>query len=88
MSHGDRVERLPAGFETVARSGNSPCAAIADEDRSFFGIQFHPEVVHTPNGFALLQNFVGRICGCAGDWTPGHFIEESVAGIRAQVGPR
>ncbi len=87
MSHGDRVERLPAGFETVARSGNSPCAAIANEDRSLYGLQFHPEVVHTPNGFALLQNFVGRICGCAGDWTSGHFIEESVAEIRARVGP-
>ena len=87
MSHGDRVERLPAGFGTVARSGNSPCAAIADEDRSFYGIQFHPEVVHTPNGFAMLQNFVGRICGCKGDWTSGHFIEECVAEIRAQVGP-
>ena len=87
MSHGDRVERLPAGFETVALSGNSPCAAIANEDRSLYGLQFHPEVVHTPNGFALLQNFVGRICGCAGDWTSGHFIEESVAEIRARVGP-
>jgi GMP synthase (glutamine-hydrolysing) len=87
MSHGDRVERLPAGFETVARSGNSPCAAIANQDRSLYGLQFHPEVVHTPNGFALLQNFVGRICGCAGDWTSGHFIEESVAEIRARVGP-
>ena len=87
MSHGDRVERLPAGFETVARSGNSPCAAIANEDRSLYGLQFHPEVVHTPNGFALLQNFVGRICGCTGDWTSGHFIHESVAAIRAQVGP-
>ncbi|MDE0198591.1 MAG: glutamine-hydrolyzing GMP synthase [Caldilineaceae bacterium] len=87
MSHGDRVERLPAGFETVARSGNSPCAAIADEARSLYGLQFHPEVVHTPNGFALLQNFVLRICGCTGDWTSGQFIEESVAGIRTQVGP-
>ena len=87
MSHGDRVERLPAGFETVARSGNSPCAAIANEARSLYGLQFHPEVVHTPNGFALLQNFVSRICGCTGDWTSGHFIEETVAEIRAQVGP-
>ncbi|MDE0141178.1 MAG: glutamine-hydrolyzing GMP synthase [Caldilineaceae bacterium] len=87
MSHGDRVERLPVGFEMVARSGNSPCAAIANEERSLYGLQFHPEVVHTPNGFALLQNFVGRICGCAGDWTSGHFIEETVAEIRARVGP-
>ena len=86
MSHGDRVERLPSGFETVARSGNSPCAAIADEERSLYGLQFHPEVVHTPNGFQLLQNFVRRICGCTGDWTSGNFIQECVAQIRAQVG--
>ena len=87
MSHGDRVERLPSGFKTVARSGNSPCAAIADEERSLYGLQFHPEVVHTPHGFQLLQNFVRRICGCAGDWTSGNFIQECVAQIRAQVGP-
>ena len=87
MSHGDRVERLPAAFGTVARSGSSPCAAIADEERSLYGLQFHPEVVHTPNGFQLLQNFVGAICGCTGDWTSGHFIEECVDQIRAQVGP-
>ena len=87
MSHGDRVERLPAGFATVARSGNSPCAAIADEARSLYGLQFHPEVAHTPNGFQLLQNFVRGICGCAGDWTSGHFIQECVERIRAQVGP-
>ena len=87
MSHGDRVERLPAGFQTVARSDNSPCAAIADESRSLYGLQFHPEVVHTPNGFQLLQNFVRAICGCAGDWTSGNFILECVEQIRAQVGP-
>ena len=57
MSHGDRVERLPAGFATVARSGNSPCAAVADEARGLYGLQFHPEVVHTRHGFALLQQF-------------------------------
>ncbi len=87
MSHGDRVERLPAGFATVARSGNSPCAAIADEARGLYGLQFHPEVAHTQHGFALLRNFVRSICGCAGDWTAGNFIQESVDAIRAQVGP-
>jgi len=87
MSHGDRVEALPVGFQAIAHSGNSPLAAIADETRHIYGIQFHPEVVHTPQGRALLENFVKRICGCGGDWTPGHFIQETVERIRAQVGP-
>jgi GMP synthase (glutamine-hydrolysing) len=87
MSHGDRVERLPDGFIAIAHSANSPLAAIADEQRRLYGIQFHPEVVHTPQGAALLENFVKRICGCVGDWTPGNFIQETVARIREQVGP-
>lgn len=87
MSHGDRVEQLPDGFLAVAHSGNSPLAAVADEKRRLYGIQFHPEVVHTPHGRDLLANFVKRICGCTGDWTAGNFIEESVALIREQVGP-
>ncbi|HAJ37093.1 MAG TPA: GMP synthase (glutamine-hydrolyzing) [Chloroflexi bacterium] len=87
MSHGDRVEQLPDGFLAVAHSGNSPLAAIADEKRRLYGIQFHPEVVHTPHGRDILANFVKRICGCSGDWTAGNFIEESVARIREQVGP-
>ncbi len=70
MSHGDRVERLPAGFTAIAYSDNSPLAAIADETRQLYGLQFHPEVVHTPQGAAILTNFVKRICSCAGDWTP------------------
>ena len=86
MSHGDRVEQLPDGFLAVAHSGNSPLAAVADEKRRLYGIQFHPEVVHTPHGRDLLANFVKRICGCTGDWTAGNFIEESVARIREQVG--
>jgi GMP synthase (glutamine-hydrolysing) len=86
MSHGDRVERLPAGFLSIAHSDNSPLAAIADEARRIYGIQFHPEVVHTPDGAALLANFVKGICGCVGDWTPGNFIQETVARIQAQVG--
>ncbi len=87
MSHGDRVEQLPPGFVAIAQSANSPLAAVADETRRLYGIQFHPEVAHTPNGAALLANFVRRICGCAGDWTPGSFIHETEARIRAQVGP-
>lgn len=87
MSHGDRLDRLPDGFESVARSQNSPLAAIAHEERGLYGIQFHPEVVHTPGGAQLLQNFVREICGCVSDWTAGNFILETVEGIRAQVGP-
>ena len=86
MSHGDRVERLPNGFLAIAHSANSPLAAIADETRRLYGIQFHPEVIHTPRGGDLLENFVKRICGCTGDWTPGNFIDETVDAIRGQVG--
>ncbi len=86
MSHGDRVETLPDGFLSIAHSANSPLAAIGDESRRLYGLQFHPEVVHTPHGRALLENFVKRICGCSGDWTAGNFIEETVAAIRGQVG--
>ena len=86
MSHGDRVERLPDGFLAIAHSANSPLAAIADESRRLYGIQFHPEVVHTPQGGQVLENFVKRICGCIGDWTAGNFIQETVERIRDQVG--
>jgi GMP synthase (glutamine-hydrolysing) len=87
MSHGDRVERLPDGFKAIAHSANSPLAAIAHEARRLYGLQFHPEVAHTPQGAAILENFVKQICGCVGDWTPGNFIQESVERIRARVGP-
>ncbi len=88
MSHGDRVERLPDGFLSVAHSRNSPLAAIANEGRRLYGLQFHPEVVHTEHGRDILANFVKGICGCCGDWTAGNFIQESVERIRAQVGPQ
>ncbi len=87
MSHGDRVDRLPEGFISIARSDNSPLAAVADEGRRRYGIQFHPEVVHTPHGNQLLHNFVRGICGCTGDWTAGNVILESVDRIRQTVGP-
>jgi GMP synthase (glutamine-hydrolysing) len=86
MSHGDKVTALPAGFETVAVSEGSPYAVIADEGRRFYGIQFHPEVAHTPRGALLLRNFTHRIAGCHGDWTMATFREEAIARIRQQVG--
>ena len=76
----------PHGFTPIASSANSPFAAIADEQRRLYGLQFHPEVVHTPQGGAILDNFVKGVCGCTGDWTAGHFIDETVQRIRAQVG--
>lgn len=86
MSHGDRLETPPPGFAAVAHSTNSPYAAIADESRRLYGVQFHPEVTHTPNGLIMLRNFAVDICGCETRWQPEAFIEQSVRDIRAQVG--
>jgi len=86
MSHGDRITRLPEGFTALARSGNSPCAAMGDMKRKYFGVQFHPEVHHTPNGSLLLRHFVIDICGAKADWTPASIIDDAVARIRNQVG--
>ncbi|MBH0239016.1 glutamine-hydrolyzing GMP synthase [Methylobrevis albus] len=87
MSHGDRVTALPDGFKVVATSPGAPFAAIADENRRFYAVQFHPEVVHTPDGAKLLANFVHNVAGVAGDWSMSAFREEAIARIRAQVGP-
>ena len=86
MSHGDRVTRLPDGFEVVGVSSGAPFAAIADQERKLYAVQFHPEVVHTPDGAKLLSNFVHRIAGIAGDWSMAHFRSTAVEQIRAQVG--
>jgi GMP synthase (glutamine-hydrolysing) len=86
MSHGDRVTRLPAGFKVIATSENAPYAAVADEERRFYAVQFHPEVVHTPDGAKLLSNFVHRIAGLKSDWTMAAYRREMIAKIRAQVG--
>ncbi|MEE2981037.1 MAG: glutamine-hydrolyzing GMP synthase, partial [Pseudomonadota bacterium] len=85
MSHGDRVVSLPPGFRPVAHSDGAPFAAIADDERKFYGVQFHPEVVHTPQGAALLKNFTHRVAGCAGDWTMAAFRQQEIAKIRALV---
>jgi GMP synthase (glutamine-hydrolysing) len=86
MSHGDRVTRLPSGFHALAQSQNSPYAAIGDPARGLYGLQFHPEVTHTPQGKELLRAFLYQICGCQGGWTPGNFVKESIAQIQAQIG--
>jgi GMP synthase (glutamine-hydrolysing) len=86
MSHGDKITAMPLGFEVVATSEGSPFAVIADEGRRIYGIQFHPEVAHTPRGALILRNFTHRISGFSGDWTMASFREEAVARIRQQVG--
>ncbi len=86
MSHGDRVTLLPPGFRTVASSEGAPFAVVADEQRRFYGVQFHPEVVHTPHGAALLRNFTHGVAGLRGDWTMAEFRSAAIDRIRAQVG--
>jgi GMP synthase (glutamine-hydrolysing) len=86
MSHGDRITRVPHGFKILARSDNSPVAAMGDPDRGLYGLQFHPEVVHTPQGRQLLRAFVYDVCSCQGGWTPRSFIEEATDEIRTKVG--
>ena len=86
MSHGDKVTELPKGFVPVACSQNSPYASIVDVKRRLFGLQFHPEVHHTPNGKQIISNFVHGICGCGRNWTMKSFIDRSIGEIQATVG--
>jgi len=86
MSHGDRIDTPPPGFRTVASSESAPFATIADDERQFYGLMYHPEVVHTPHGAMLLQNFTHQVCGCVGDWTMAGFREQQIDKIREQVG--
>ncbi len=88
MSHGDRVERLPEGFDKIAYSENSPYAAIADEKRKIYAFQFHPEVYHSEYGSKLLKNFAKYICGCESTWNMGSFAKEKIAQIREKVGDK
>jgi GMP synthase (glutamine-hydrolysing) len=86
MSHGDRIDRIPEGFMILASSENSPVAAVSDASKRIFGVQFHPEVVHTPKGTRILKNFLFRVCGCSPTWTMSSFVEQTVRDIRDRVG--
>src|SRR6201996_4675538 len=86
MSHGDRITKMPPGFAVAGTSPNAPFAVIQDEKRKYYGLMFHPEVVHTPDGAKLIRNFVRKIAGLAGDWTMRAFRDEAIEKIRAQVG--
>jgi GMP synthase (glutamine-hydrolysing) len=86
MSHGDRIERAPTGFQILARSNNSPIAAMGDPERRIFGLQFHPEVNHTPSGREILRSFALELCGAQPDWTPDAMVAESIARVKQQVG--
>ncbi len=85
MSHGDRVNRLPEGFKRIASTDNAPIAGIADEERGYYGLQFHPEVTHTRQGQRIIARFVHEICGCAALWTPGNIIDDSIRQVRERV---
>ncbi|RLB27599.1 MAG: glutamine-hydrolyzing GMP synthase, partial [Deltaproteobacteria bacterium] len=87
MSHGDRIERMPEGFEVLADSKNSPVAAMGDPSRRFFGVQFHPEVAHTPDGALILKNFLFTICRCDPTWTMASFIQATIRKLRDEIGP-
>ena len=86
MSHGDKVSKIPEGFKVIAKSENAPFAAISNEEKQIYGVQFHPEVVHTPNGSKMLKNFTHLICGCDGDWTIESFKSVAIERIKNQVG--
>ena len=86
MSHGDHVDEPPRGYRTLATTSSLPVAAFRADDRPIFGVQFHPEVAHTPRGAEIISNFVFRVCGCEPTWTPGSFVDQSIERVRAQVG--
>jgi GMP synthase (glutamine-hydrolysing) len=86
MSHGDRIDQLPDGFRAIASTESAPYAAIANDNMQFYAVQFHPEVVHTPDGAKIISNFTHTVCGCGGDWTMSAFKDEAIKKIREQVG--
>lgn len=88
MSHGDRVTRVPPGFEVIGSSAHAPIAAMADTARHYYGVQFHPEVTHSEQGSAMLSYFAHHVCGCGRSWTPANIIADAISQVRAQVGDR
>ena len=86
MSHGDRIDEMPNGFTTLASSKNSPIAAMADASKRCFGVQFHPEVAHTPEGTKILKNFLFRICGCEPSWNMTSFVRRTIKKLREEIG--
>ena len=88
MSHGDLIAKAPAGFSVLAKTDSTPVAAMADVERRIYGVQFHPEVHHTPEGMKMLRTFLFTICGCKGDWNMGSFVDQAIAAIRAQIGDK
>ena len=86
MSHGDKVTELPAGFRIIASNASTPIAGMADDERRFYGVQFHPEVTHTSQGKAILARFVHDICGCGSDWNMPDYVEEAIGRVRSEVG--
>jgi GMP synthase (glutamine-hydrolysing) len=88
MSHGDSVMQMPYGFELLAHTENTPCAAIADPTRNFYGVQFHPEVVHSQSGQILISNFVYQVCGCKPTWTTEAFVEQAIREVKERVGDK
>jgi len=86
MSHGDKIDRLPEGFSILAKTSNSPVAAMGDESRGYYGLQFHPEVSHTRSGNLIIKRFISDVCGCQPEWTPESIIERAVTEIRSQLG--
>lgn len=88
MSHGDFIAKAPAGFTVIAKTNSTPVAAMFDGQRRIYGVQFHPEVHHTPEGMQMLRTFLFDVCGCKGDWNMGSFVDQAIASIRAQVGDK
>jgi GMP synthase (glutamine-hydrolysing) len=86
MSHGDQVERIPEGFHTLAKTSTCPHAALANPDKKFYGVQFHPEVAHTPRGKEILRNFLYNVAGASGDWEMSSFIDDTIKSVREKVG--
>jgi GMP synthase (glutamine-hydrolysing) len=88
MSHTDHIEEMPVGFQVTAHTEACPVAAMADPGRRFYGVQFHPEVLHTPEGSKMLHNFLFAVCRCAGDWQMSTFVKDTIAALRARIGDR